>query len=142
MDFIAAYQNLGRHALFYVLSVISNVPLVEGLGARARGVVVSQVVPSPWTSGLELSREFQRMARQQGIQELTFSQMEGFLSAKFLVEALQRAGPNLTRASLIQAMESMQINLGGYPIRLSPRQHSSGRFVDLLMLSKDGTFTR
>lgn len=45
-------------------------------------------------------------------------------------------------ASLIQAMESMQINLGGYPIRLSPRQHSSGRFVDLLMLSKDGTFTR
>ena len=68
--------------------------------------------------------------------------MEGFLSAKFLVEALQRAGPNPTRASLIAAMQSMQLKLGGYPIRLSPKQHSSGRFVDLLMLSKDGTFTR
>lgn len=142
VDFIAAYQKSGHHALFYVLSVISNVQLVQGLGERARGVVVSQVVPSPWTASLELSREFQQMAKQSGIQNLTFSQMEGFLSAKFLVEALQRAGPNPTRASLIAAMQSMQLKLGGYPIRLSPKQHSSGRFVDLLMLSKDGTFTR
>ena len=85
---------------------------------------------------------FQRLARAQGIEELTFSQMEGFLSAKFLVEALRRAGPHPTRAGLIQAMENMQTSLGGYPIRLSPREHSSGKFVDLLMFSKDGKFTR
>ncbi len=142
VDFIAAYQASGRHTLFYVLSVISNVQLVQGLGERARGVVVSQVVPSPWSAKLELSREFQRLARAEGIEELTFSQMEGFLSAKFLVEALRRAGPHPTRAGLIQAMENMQTSLGGYPIRLSPREHSSGKFVDLLMFSKDGKFTR
>ena len=89
-----------------------------------------------------MSRESQRLARAQGIEELTFSQMEGFLSAKFLVEALRRAGPHPTRAGLIQAMENMQTSLGGYPIRLSPREHSSGKFVDLLMFSKDGKFTR
>lgn len=142
VDFIAAYQTAGRPTLFYVLSVISNVQLAQGLGERARGVVVSQVVPPPWSAGLELTREFQRLAKAQGIQEFTFSQMEGFLSAKFLVEALQRAGPQPTRASLIHAMEGMQLSLGGYPIRLSARQHSSGRFVDLLMLSKDGSFAR
>lgn len=142
VDFIAAYQTTGRPTLFYVLSVISNVQLAQGLGERARGVVVSQVVPPPWSAGLELTREFQRLAKAQGIQEFTFSQMEGFLSAKFLVEALQRAGPQPTRASLIHAMEGMQLSLGGYPIRLSARQHSSGRFVDLLMLSKDGSFAR
>lgn len=142
VDFIAAYQTTGRPTLFYVLSVISNVQLAQGLGERARGVVVSQVVPPPWSAGLELTREFQRLAKAQGLQEFTFSQMEGFLSAKFLVEALQRAGPQPTRASLIHAMEGMQLSLGGYPIRLSARQHSSGRFVDLLMLSKDGSFAR
>lgn len=142
VDFIAAYQGSGRHTLFYVLSVISNVQLVQGLGERARGVVVSQVVPSPWSASLELAREFQRMAQAQGIREQTFSQMEGFLSAKFLVEALERAGAYPTRASLIQAMESMQMSLGGYLIRLSPREHSSGKFVDLLMLSKNGKFAR
>lgn len=142
VDFIAAYQATGRPTLFYVLSVISNVQLAQGLGERARGVVVSQVVPPPWSAGLELTREFQRLAKAQGLQEFTFSQMEGFLSAKFLVEALQRAGPQPTRASLIHAMEGMQLSLGGYPIRLSARQHSSGRFVDLLMLSKDGSFAR
>jgi ABC-type branched-subunit amino acid transport system substrate-binding protein len=125
-----------------VLSVISNVQLNQGLGARARGVVVSQVVPSPWNASVPLSREFQRLARAQGIEEFTFSQMEGFLSAKFLVEALERAGPKPTRASLVQALEGMRVNLGGYPVELSPTQHSSGKFVDLLMLGKDGKFAR
>ena len=68
--------------------------------------------------------------------------MEGFLSAKFLVEALERAGPKPTRASLVQALEGMRVNLGGYPVELSPTQHSSGKFVDLLMLGKDGKFAR
>lgn len=142
VDFIAAYQGAGHHTTFYVLSVISNVQLNQGLGARARGVVVSQVVPSPWNASVPLSREFQRLARAQGIEEFTFSQMEGFLSAKFLVEALERAGPKPTRASLVQALEGMRVNLGGYPVELSPTQHSSGKFVDLLMLGKDGKFAR
>ena len=142
VDFIAAYHAAGHHTTFYVLSVISNVQLNQGLGARARGVVVSQVVPSPWNASVPLSREFQRLARAQGIEEFTFSQMEGFLSAKFLVEALERAGPKPTRASLLQALEGMRVNLGGYPVELSPTQHSSGKFVDLLMLGKDGKFAR
>lgn len=142
VDFIAAYQKAGHHTTFYVLSVISNVQLVQGLGARARGVIVSQVVPSPWNTSVPLAREFQALAQAKGITEYTFSHMDGFLSARFVVEALQRAGARPTRASLAQAMESMQLSLGGFPVELSPAQHSSGRFVDLLMMGKDGRLTR
>ncbi len=142
VDFIAAYQAAGHPASFYVLSVISNVQLVEGLGERARGVIVSQVVPSPWNASLPLVREFQALARAQGLTEYTFSHMDGFLSAKFLVEALQRAGARPTRASLAQAMESIQTNFGGFAVELSPTEHSSGKFVDLLMMGRDGRLTR
>lgn len=143
VDFVDAYLAAGHRTTFYMLSVISNAQLVKALGERARGIVVSQVVPSPWNQSMPISREFQILAKAKGITEYTFSQMEGFISARFLVEALQRAGAKPTRASLVQAMESMKsVNLGGYPVELSATQHSSGKFVDLLMMGRDGRFTK
>ncbi|WP_369643522.1 ABC transporter substrate-binding protein [Acidovorax sp. A79] len=143
VDFVDAYLAAGHRSTFYMLSVISNAQLVKALGERARGVVVSQVVPSPWNQSMPISREFQTLAKAKGITEYTFSQMEGFISARFLVEALQRAGAKPTRAGLVQAMESMKsVNLGGYPVELSATQHSSGKFVDLLMMGRDGRFTK
>lgn len=143
VDFVAAYLTAGHRSTFYMLSVISNAQLVQALGERARGVVVSQVVPSPWNQSMPISREFQTLAKAKGITEYTFSQMEGFISARFLVEALQRAGAKPTRATLVQAMESMKnVSLGGYPVELAPGQHSSGKFVDLLMMGRDGKFTK
>ncbi|WP_162262274.1 MULTISPECIES: ABC transporter substrate-binding protein [unclassified Acidovorax] len=143
VDFVDAYLAAGHRTTFYMLSVISNAQLVKALGERARGIVVSQVVPSPWNQSMPISREFQTLAKAKGITEYTFSQMEGFISARFLVEALQRAGAKPTRAGLVQAMESMKsVNLGGYPVELSATQHSSGKFVDLLMMGRDGRFTK
>ncbi|PJI95935.1 amino acid/amide ABC transporter substrate-binding protein (HAAT family) [Acidovorax sp. 69] len=143
VDFVDAYLAAGHRSAFYMLSVISNAQLVKALGERARGIVVSQVVPSPWNQSMPVSREFQVLAKAKGITEYTFSQMEGFISAKFLVEALLRAGTKPTRAALVQAMESMKnVSLGGYPVELSATQHSSGKFVDLLMMGRDGKFTK
>lgn len=143
IDFVDAYLKAGHRSTFYMLSVISNSQLVAALGERARGIVVSQVVPSPWNQGIPVSREFQALARKQGIQEFTFSHMEGFVSAKFLVEGLKRAGNKPTRESLVRGLETMaKVDLGGYIVELSPTQHSSGRSVDLLILGRDGKFTR
>jgi len=143
VDFVDAYLAAGHKSTFYMLSVISNAQLVQALGERARGVVVSQVVPSPWNMSMPITREFQALAKAKGVTEFTFSQMEGYISARFLVEALQRAGSKPTRAGLVQAMESMRsVNLGGYPVELSASQHSSGKFVDLLMMGRDGKFTK
>lgn len=141
VDFVDAYLSAGHRSTFYMMSVISNAQLVQALGPRARGVVVSQVVPSPWNTSVPISREFQALAKANGLTEFTFSQMEGYISARFLVEALQRAGSRPTRTGLVQAMESMRnVNLSGYPIELSPSQHHSGRFVDLLMMGQGGRF--
>lgn len=143
IDFVDAYLKAGHRSTFYMLSVISNSQLVQALGERARGIVVSQVVPSPWNQGVSVAREFQVLASAQGIKEYTFSQMEGFLSAKLLVEALRRAGSKPTRESLIHSLEAMKsVDLGGYPVELSPTQHSSGKFVDLLILGRNGKFTK
>ncbi|MES2944648.1 MAG: ABC transporter substrate-binding protein [Pseudomonadota bacterium] len=143
IDFVDAYLKAGYRSTFYMLSVISNTQLVAALGDRARGIVVSQVVPSPWNQGISVSREFQVLAAKQGIKNFTFSHMEGFISAKFLVEGLRRAGNKPTRESLILGLETMKmVDLGGYSVELSAEQHSSGKFVDLLILGPNGKFTK
>jgi ABC-type branched-subunit amino acid transport system substrate-binding protein len=143
IDFVDAYIKAGHRSTFYMLSVISNTQLVQVLQERARGIVITQVVPPPWSKTIGVSRELQTQAAKAGLQDLTFAQMEGFLSAKFLVEGLRRAGKGLSRESLVAALESMgKHDLGGYVVELSSSQHSTGKFVDLMILGPGGRFRR
>ncbi len=143
VDFIDAYLKAGHRSTFYMLSVTSNTQLVQVLGPRARGIVISQVVPSPWNQSVKLVRDFQRLARAAGLKDFTFSQMEGFVSASVLTDALRRAGKVPTREGLIRALEeTKRLDLGGYLIELSPTRHSSGKLVDLLILDVEGKFRK
>ena len=143
VDFVDAYLKAGHRSTFYMLSVISNTQLMQVLQDRARGIVITQVVPPPWSRTIGVARELQAQAAKAGLQELTFAQMEGFLSAKFLVEGLRRAGKVPTRESLVQGLESLgKYDLGGYMIELSSNHHNTGKFVDLMILGADGRFKR
>ncbi len=58
-------------------------------------------------------------------QRYSFISLEGFINAKVVVEGLRRAGPNPTRASLRQALESIRnLDLGiGAPLSFGPERH-------------------
>jgi branched-chain amino acid transport system substrate-binding protein len=58
-------------------------------------------------------------------EQYSFRGLEGFINAKVIVEALRRAGPNLTRPGLRTALESMQnVDLGiGAPLTFTPERH-------------------
>ena len=69
--------------------------------------------------------------------------MEGFINAKVLVEALRRAGKNLTRAGFVKALESIRgEGLGGLSVTYGPGDHAGSMFVELTMIGKDGKFLR
>jgi ABC-type branched-subunit amino acid transport system substrate-binding protein len=59
------------------------------------------------------------------VQRMSFISFEGFVNAKVLVEALRRAGPQLTRASFRQALESLRaFDLGiGASLTFGPERH-------------------
>jgi len=58
-------------------------------------------------------------------EQLSFRSLEGFVNAKVIVEGLRRAGPNPTRASFRQALESLRsFDLGiGAPLTFGPERH-------------------
>jgi branched-chain amino acid transport system substrate-binding protein len=115
--------------------------LAADLGPLAHGMVFAQVVPSPWERKHAISREFQEaMAKSRPSVALSYGGLEGYLTAKALVMALQASGKNLTRPSFVSALEHSNFDLGGMTVRYSNQSHDGSRFVDLSMYSRDDRF--
>ena len=115
------------------------------LGEDAKGLVFSQVVPSPWERKHQVSRDYQEDVRaaQPGmnpLKDLSYGGLEGYLTAKVLVHALRAAGPAPTRTSLLSALESRPAEVSGLTLRYQPGSHEGVGFVDLSMVARDGRF--
>ncbi len=140
-DIVKKLRAKGSLTQFFSLSNTSSGAYVKELGEYGRGVVVTQVMPYPFDARDPIGRGFQQFAREAKLPE-TYTAMEGYLSARIMTEALRRAGRNPTRESLVQAFESMQLNLGGFNVGYSPKTRTGSEFVDLTMISKGGKFIR
>ena len=116
---------------------------IQQLGDASRGVIVTQVFPNERSVANAMVKEALGMARAKGMNELSPASLEGFASAKVLVEGLRRAGPKPTRARVVTALESMrQFDVGGgLEVSYSPTDHSGIDFADLSIIS-DGRFKR
>jgi branched-chain amino acid transport system substrate-binding protein len=58
-----------------------------------------------------------------GSPDADYTSLEGYLDAVVLVEAMRKAGPDLTRASLLTAFENLQTVVGGVKVEYSPKNH-------------------
>jgi ABC-type branched-subunit amino acid transport system substrate-binding protein len=97
----------------------------------------------PQSFGYALVRDATQLAKAQNITDLSPAMLEGFASAKVLVEALRRSLPNLTRERLQAALEGMQkFDIGGLEVSYSPTDHTGLDFADLSIISVDGKFRR
>ena len=142
-EFIRQMRKAGSGATFYNVSFVGSKALADALGNEGSGVAISQVVPFPWGTAVPVVKEYQQLAKKSGFADYNFSAMEGFLTAKVMVEALWRAGKNPTREGLVDALEKMQdVDLGGFYVGYSPKNHAGSRFVDLTIIGRNGKFLR
>lgn len=141
--FIRLARQQGYSGNVYNVSFVGTQALLEELGAMAKGVVVSQVMPFPYSSATPLSGEYLAALKDKRGLSPNYSGMEGFVAAKVLVEALKRAGRGVTRESFIDAIDGMKnVNLGGFPVDFGPQKHTGSHFVELTLLTEDGRVRR
>jgi ABC-type branched-subunit amino acid transport system substrate-binding protein len=141
----AAYIREARRAgfggSFFNVSFVGTQALADELGKDGAGIVVSQVMPSPYRPANAITREFAEAVKTAAQStQINFSSMEGYLAAKVLTEGLKRAaGKTLTRDGLIEGLESLgNQNYGGFTVSFSPTDHVASSFVELSMLTGDG----
>ena len=139
--FVLAMKKVGRNPMFMTLSPVGTEQLAQELGAASRGIGVSQVVPYPWNDTAPVVREYQKLVAKPGT--YSYYGMEGYLMAKTLVEGLRRAGKDLSREKLQNALEGMSpADLGGYRINYTANGRHGSRFVELTVIGSGGRVLR
>ncbi|WP_119153867.1 ABC transporter substrate-binding protein [Caldimonas tepidiphila] len=136
-------RQAGSRAQVVTLSNNASGGFIRLMGEHARGTIVTQVFPYERSMASPLVKEAADLARTRGIAELTPAMLEGYTAAKVLTEGLRRAGPGVTPARLVQALEGLRrYDLGGLELSFGPGDRSGVEFADLSVIGPDGRFQR
>lgn len=140
--FIREARKVGYGGTFYNVSFVGTQALADALGKEGAGVVVSQVMPSPYNAARAVAREFADAVKAAGKDaQVNFSSMEGYVAARVFAEGLKRAGAKPGREALITGLEALGnqsmgvcapdfcINSSFIPAVLKHQQPSSGKCV-------------
>ena len=143
--FVRLARQAGYQGNFYNISSVGTQALSDELGAVARGVVVSQVMPYPYSNGSVIASEYLAALKAAGLVATgpTYYGIEGFVAAKVFTEAVRRTGKNLTREDFLNNLQTMVgYNLGGMEMNFNVRKNVGSTFVEMTMLTEDGKVRR
>lgn len=114
-EFIRLARSLAMDPVFINISFVGAQALAADLGAEGAGVIVSQVMPSPWDRSLPLIGEYQAaLARHAPEAAPGFVSLEGYLVGRLVAEALGRIDGTPTREALLAALlDSGPFDLNG-----------------------------
>lgn len=137
---LAPYRAQGGGARVLGFSSMRLEDLVGALGPLAAGLGLSQAVPVPTRASVPLSRRFQAaLAAFDKNAAPSYQGLDAYLEAAVLVEGLQRAGRNLTRNGLVEALESLKMHdFGGVFVKYGRGDRTGSTFIDIVMLGDKG----
>ena len=140
--FVRAARKAGFGGTFYNVSFVGTQALADELGKDGAGVVVSQVVPSPYQPSRQITREFLDAIKKAGDKvQPNYSSMEGFLAARIFTEGLRQAAASgkISRDSFISGREGLGTQVvSGFPVSFGPNDHTASSFVEMSMRTGDG----
>jgi ABC-type branched-subunit amino acid transport system substrate-binding protein len=131
-QFVRDAKQADLKAVMATISFVGTENLIDELKGQSDGLIISQVVPSPHDQSIPLVKDY-RTALKKG--EPSYTSFEGYIAGRVLLEGLQRAGKDVTREKLIDAIDAMKdVDLGGLKISFSPASHQGSSSVFLTVL--------
>lgn len=139
---VARLRQSGQGLPVYSVSYLDAGTLVASAGSvHARGVAISQAVPNPAKSNLPIVAEYRRdMAALKpspaGHSPFT---LEGYIAARVLIEAVRATGKATPTGRDVQAaLERLNREIGGLPVRFRPDTHIGLSFTDIAVVGENG----
>ena len=140
-EFIKLAHQVKMDSLFVAISFVGSNSLAQELGSEGAGVIISQVVPSPWDASLPVVAAYQKaLTATDGSAKPGFVSLEGYLVGRVVVEALKRVSGEPTRAKLLDAIAAAPFDLGGVLLRYGPAKNQGSDQVYFTILQADGSF--
>jgi len=141
-EFIHLSRKLKFNPTFVNISFVGSKALAAELGADGEGVIISQVVPFPWDVSLPVVAAYQdALKATDAAAEPGFVSLEGYIVGRLAIEALTKAGPDLTRAQFLEVMGSIDnLDLGGATLRFGAGDNQGMDDVFLTRITASGGF--
>lgn len=140
--FVRAMKVAGQNPRYLAVSDADGESLVRSLGSLARGFGVSQVVPLPTSAVRQVVRDYQAAMRASGQQTFTHQSLEGYLYGRVALEAIRKAGRDASRERIMQTLESLDVDLGGFRVRFAGRSRQGSVFTEMTVVRHDGQLAR
>ena len=141
-EFIRVARKLDFAPTFVNISFVGSEALAAELGSDGAGVIVSQVVPFPWDTSLPLVAQYQAaMEANDAEAEIGFVSLEGYITGRLALHALQEAGPALSRPAFLNALTRLRdVDLGGFGLSYGAQDNQGSDSVFMTRIAGDGTF--
>lgn len=128
----------------FSISVVSGEDVYRIAGDEfARGVGITQVMPSPSSGTLKIVRDYQDAMKQHAPgQALSYASFEEYVGTRVLLDGLKKAGASPTSPAVIKALETLKIDIGGYKVSFGPQQRAGSNFVEVTLIGQNGKHLR
>jgi branched-chain amino acid transport system substrate-binding protein len=137
-----ALKEKGSAASFMATSVVSGI--YSEIGAKAHGIIVSQVIPSPYVRYVsKLVDDYRSHVQASGAPNFSHTSLEGYLIARMATKAIENSGATPNRDKFASSLVAMKnTDFGGYKISYAEGDHGGSDFVEINMIRGNGTFVR
>jgi branched-chain amino acid transport system substrate-binding protein len=141
-EFIKLARRSGFSPIFVNISFVGADALAKELGPEGSGVIVSQVVPFPWDTSVQVVADYQAAERAfDPALKPEFVSLEGYLSGRLVAAALDITGPNPTRADMLRIINEIgRFDISGDIMTFGSQMRDAPPQVFLTVIQPDGTF--
>jgi branched-chain amino acid transport system substrate-binding protein len=140
-EFVKLAHDVQLKALFVAISFVGSDSLAKELGHDGAGVIISQVVPSPWDDTLPVIAAYQHaLTAVDPAAKPGFVSLEGYLVGRLAVDALKRVKGEPTREALLDAIYAAPFDMGGITLSYGANKNQGSDQVFFTILQADGTF--
>lgn len=141
-EFIKLARKIEFNPVFVNISFVGASALAKALGSEGAGVIVSQVVPFPWDASIRAVADYHAAIKARDPRAAPeFVSLEGYLAGRLAIAALERTGPEPTRAGLLRTIkESGAFDIGGLTLTYGPNDNEGLETVFMTVIQPDGSF--
>jgi branched-chain amino acid transport system substrate-binding protein len=116
----------------YTVSNIGSLATLQTLGDAAKGLIITQTMPSPTKIQLPIVRAYQNAMKRANQKDFTYTSLDGYITARIAVEAFKRSGNEISKTRILRSFLTMKpLNLGGYEVNYFPGETGGSSAVSL-----------
>jgi branched-chain amino acid transport system substrate-binding protein len=142
-EFIKLAKRLGVKAYFVNISFVGSEALAKELGAAGAGVIISQVVPSPYDVSVPLVKAYhEALKHYDPKKDSGFISMEGYMVGRLVAEVLRKTDAPVTREAFLDTLYKIgTFSLDGMLLTYGVNGNQGLNKVFLTVLDRDGHFS-